>query len=211
MAVKQFPPVESADEHGILAIGGDLEVSTLILAYRGGIFPWPIDQAPLLWWAVPKRAILMLKDFHISRSLAKEVKRSPYEIRFNCNFREIISACGAVPRRRQRGESWITPEMIEGYSALFDAGYAYCVGAYDSGNLVGGVYGVRIERFVSAESMFHLKPNASKLCLVELFSRLPSEGIEWVDFQVINSFTKSLGAKEISRRKFMQMLSDLFS
>jgi len=211
MAIKEFPALESADDNGILAIGGDLEVPSLLLAYRSGIFPWPMQGYPLLWWAVPERAVLFLEEFHISRSLAKEIKRAPYRISFDTDFREIISNCSDVPRKSSNGMSWITKEMMDGYCALFEAGYAYCVGAYENDTLVGGLYGVKIDNFVSAESMFHLKPNASKVALAALVDQLRSKGIKWIDLQVINPFTESLGACEVSREEFMRMLSQVVS
>lgn len=208
MTIKAFPVVESADPSGVLAIGGDLEVESLLLAYRSGIFPWPMDDFPLLWWAVPKRALLYIEEFKISRSLVREIKRAPYEIKFNSNFRAVIEGCANAPRNSKHAGTWITPEMIEGYTNLHKAGFAYSIEAYKAGKLVGGLYGVQIERFVSAESMYHIAPNASKLCLVALVDKLRVEKIKWIDLQVINPFTKTLGAREVTRNKFMKLLAE---
>ena len=208
MAITAFPPVERADEHGVLAQGGDLSVPSLLLAYRSGVFPWPVENVPLLWWAVPQRAVLFTKDLLISRSLAKELKRARFTIRFNNDFPAVIQQCARMARPKQRG-TWITPQMISAYIDFFNAGYCYCVEAYLDQRLVGGLYGVLIGTFISAESMFHLETDASKICLHALIQHLRSQGVAWVDLQVLNPFTLKIGAQEVPRDTFMNMLQEV--
>ena len=205
MVVREFPPIETADEDGLLAMGGDLDVETLLLAYSQGIFPWPFSPSELAWFSPPKRAILMLRDFHVSRSLQKTIKQEFFEVRFDTDFREIISNCSSQERPGQVG-TWITSDMIDAYTNLFNQGNAFCVGAYNNQQLAGGVYGVRINRMYAAESMYFHEPNASKVALYHLVEKLQSSGITWIDCQVINPFLEKLGVREISRSDFLLRL-----
>lgn len=201
MVIKSFPPVEFADRSGLLAIGGDCTVDSLLLAYRNGIFPWEGD--PLLWFAPPKRAVLFLDNFHISRTLQKSIRKCSFDIKFNRQFRDIINRCAHASNRKGSLGSWLTQDMIDGYCNLYDHGYAYCIGAFSGSELVGGVYGVTINGFISAESMFYDEPNSSKLCLYSLVEFLKANNISWLDCQAINPFTRTLGVVEISREEFM--------
>ncbi|RMD86896.1 MAG: leucyl/phenylalanyl-tRNA--protein transferase [Candidatus Dadabacteria bacterium] len=210
MVVKSFPPVEMADENGILAAGGDLDVETLILAYSNGIFPWPHTGFPLLWFAPPLRAVLFLDELHISKRLARTRRNSTLTFSMNTDFNGVISNCAASTTRSQRG-TWITPEMEEAYCRLYEAGYAYSVEAYNGKRLVGGLYGVKIGKYWGGESMFFLERDASKLCFLYLMDHLKSEGIKWYDCQVINSLTESFGAREIPRDAFMNLLKKALS
>lgn len=203
MTIKEFPPIETANEYGLLAVGGDLEIASILLAYRSGIFPWPIDGI-LAWFAPPKRALLYFDDLHVSRSLTKFLKKETLEFKFNHDFAAVINLCSDVPRGGKG--TWITDEIIDAYIDLHKAGYALSFEAYYQGALVGGLYGVKIGNYFAAESMFHLKDNASKAVLVYTCVSLKKHGLEWLDCQVLNPFLKTMGAKEFSRSRFMRLL-----
>lgn len=208
MSIIKFPDINQADEHGLLAVGGDLEVSSLLLAYKNGIFPWPIsNHGPMTWFTPDPRGILLLKDFHIPRSLKKVIKKKPYEIKYNTNFPEVIHQCALSKNRNQsEPETWINHEIIKSYIDLFHAGYAYSIEAYDGDYLVGGMYGVTIAGFISGESMFYTEDNASKLCFVELMQKLQAKKVAFLDTQMTTAVVKSFGGAEIPRENFMQYL-----
>lgn len=207
MAIVSFPPVESADEHGLLAFGGDLEVQSLLLAYKQGIFPWPYSEFdPIAWFSPDPRGIIDFSELHVSSSLKKYLKKSPYKVTFNQDFENVIINCSMSDNRKEKN-TWITRKMIEGYIDLFYAGYAYSVDVYDEEDqLVGGLYGVKINHFISGESMFYKKTNASKIALLSIIEQAKQEGITWMDTQMVTDVTKSFGAKEISRELFLKRL-----
>ncbi len=207
MANKQFPSVEEADEHGIVAIGGDFEPETLIEAYRQGIFPWTVGGYPYVWFAPPMRAVLFFEDFHISQSLKKIRRKEPFTFRIDTNFDGVITGCARAKNRKHRG-TWLTPEYMNGYRALYERGYCHCIEAYEGEKLVGGIYGVSVGKLFSAESMFYTKPNASKLALCFLVDYLQERGVQWIDCQVLNEFTRDLGAVEIKRERFTAMVAE---
>lgn len=208
MAIVEFPPIESADEDGLLAIGGDLEVVSLIKAYSEGIFPWPISEDyPLAWFSPNPRGILKYEDLNISKSLKKLLKKKSFSVRFNQNFKAVIQACSKSQNRKGQSSTWITDEIIDGYIKLHKAGFAYSAEAYNKSNeLVGGVYGVALEGFVSGESMFYLESNASKVALVGLMEYLNNKGVHWIDTQMTTPVVENLGGKEIEREEFIKML-----
>lgn len=207
MAIADFPPVEQADEHGLLALGGDLELESLLLAYTRGIFPWPIsDEYPLAWFSPDPRGILAFDKLHISKSLRKFLKKNPYEIRFNTNFDAVIMNCAKVPRSDNQG-TWITEDIINSYINLHKQGFAYSVETYLDNVLVGGVYGVCINRFYSGESMFHTADNASKVALIALLYQLKQKDIGWLDTQMVTPVVESLGGVEIDREIYLKMLA----
>lgn len=203
-----FPDPEDADENGIVAFGGDLSPSRLMLAYRSGIFPWYSEGDPILWWSPDPRLILNLDDFKLRRSLRKRLKR--FEIRFDTAFSEVIRACSTVPRPGQEG-TWILPEMIEAYEALHALGYAHSVEAWQDGRLVGGLYGVAVGGTFCGESMFSHVSDASKAALAALVAHLKARGFEMIDAQVPTEHLKSLGAIEVSRTYFLKRLHELGS
>ncbi len=206
MAIIEFPPLNSADESGLLAIGGDLEVDSLVLAYTEGVFPWPIQkELPITWFSPNPRGVLFLDKLRISTSLKKFLKKSPYEIRFNTNFKEVISECAHLPRKLQTS-TWITEEIIKAYTNLFQHKLAYSVEAYLDNKLVGGVYGVCIGEIFSGESMFHKSDNASKVCLVHLIEKLKAKNIILLDTQMVTPVVKSLGGEEIEREEFVKII-----
>lgn len=201
-----FPPVESATEDGLVAIGGDMEVDTLVEAYRQGIFPWPLSpEFPLAWFSPDPRGVLDFAELHVPRSLEKFRRKHPYRIALNEGFESVIRLCAAVPRRDQV-QTWITPEIIHGYGQLFHQGLAWCASAWLGPRLVGGVYGVRLAGFRSGESMFTLEDNAGKLCLLEAIESFQHEGVAWLDVQMVTPVVEGLGGKYISRPEFLARL-----
>ena len=217
MAIDKFPPLESADPSGLLALGGDLEVESLVLAYQNGIFPWPIsDDYPLAWFSPDPRGLLEFSHLNIGKRLKRYLKNCPYRITCNKAFEEVIELCSKVPRSDQ-SSTWITEEIIEGYRNLFDQQLAYSIEVWDVENdkdkegesqLVGGVYGVCIHGIVSGESMFHTRTNASKFALVFLMLLLKRAGIDWLDTQMVTPVVESLGGHEVSRSDYIQMLKN---
>ncbi len=206
MAILAFPPIEESDEHGLLALGGDLEVESLLLAYSQGIFPWPInDEYPLAWFSPDPRGILAFDKLHLSKSFRKFLKKNPYEVKFNTNFEAVIMNCANVIRNDQPS-TWITEDIINAYIELHKLGFAYSVETYLDERLVGGVYGVCINRFYSGESMFHLEDNASKVALVSLMYMLKQKDIGWLDTQMVTPVVESLGGIEIPRETYIKML-----
>jgi leucyl/phenylalanyl-tRNA--protein transferase len=209
MPVARFPDPRKTGPEGLLALGGDLSPETLLVAYRQGIFPWPIEGAPALtWFSPPERGILDFSDLHLPRSLKLFAKKNPYVFSFDREFERVIDACQLAYRPDQPG-TWITPEMREAYVEFHSEGYAHSVEAWDpaSGELVGGLYGVYIDGAFAGESMFHHKPNASKLALLHLVQKLQAHGIDWMDIQVQTPHMERLGAKLIPRDDFLGRLS----
>ena len=202
-----FPPVETATEDGLVAIGGDLEVDTLITAYHQGIFPWPISlDYPLAWFSPDPRGIIELGEVHLSKSFTKFLKKNPYQVTFNQAFDKVIDQCARTYRKNQPS-TWITPDIIEGYEKLFKQELAYSVEIWQGTELVAGLYGVCMGDFVSGESMFTKEDNASKYALYSLILRLKDKGIHWLDTQMVTPVVEGFGGKYISRPEFLQMLS----
>ena len=199
-----FPNPLDASEEGVVAYGGDLSPSRLMLAYRSGIFPWYSAKDPILWWSPDPRLILELDEFKLNRSLRKKIPQ--FEIRFDSAFSSVIRECSIAPRRGQNG-SWIVPEMIEAYEELHVLGYAHSVEAYQEGILVGGLYGVSVGGVFCGESMFAKVSDASKVAFAVLVEHLKMWGYDFIDCQVPTNHLKSLGAKEVSRGFFLQRLS----
>ena len=199
-----FPPPELADPDGLLAVGGDLSCERLLLAYSMGIFPW-YDRHPILWWSPHPRFILELEELHISRRLSRTLRNSDFEIVIDQAFENVVDACAQTPRKAGPG-TWITAEMKDAYTRLFELGFAHSVECRRKGNLVGGIYGVCLGRCFFGESMFHKETDASKTALVHLVKYLKNRDFELFDCQIANDHLRSLGAKEISRKEFLQRL-----
>ncbi len=203
----EFPPATSADRDGLVAVGGDLSVERLLLAYRSGIFPWPIFHDDLMTWFSPDpRAILELDQLHVSRSLTKVLRRGTFEISINQDFSAVVDGCGAPAP--DRPSTWITREMKQAYLRLHREGYAHSVEARVEGTLVGGLYGVAIGGFFAGESMFSTVTNASKVALVALVERLRSRGFALLDIQQTTPHLVSMGASEVPRKRYLQRLGE---
>jgi leucyl/phenylalanyl-tRNA---protein transferase len=201
-----FPPVEYAQEDGLLAVGGDLSPDRLVAAYGNGIFPWYGDGDPVLWWSPDPRFVLFIKELHVSRSMRQFIKKEALQITFDKAFQEVIYSC-SKPRPGQNG-TWITREMREAYVHLYRLGLAHSVEAWKEGTLVGGLYGVSLGLVFFGESMFSLEPNASKAALIRVHSFLSARGFILIDCQVESHHLGTLGARFIDRAKFSQILQD---
>lgn len=199
-----FPPVEGAQD-GIVAVGGDLSPERLLLAYQSGIFPWYSEEDPIIWHAPEQRFILLPEDLHISKSMHRVLNSGRYSVTFDTNFSFVINQCASVERKEQNG-TWITGEMIDAYSELNNLGYAHSVEVWQDGEIVGGLYGVSLGKIFFAESMFHTTSNASKVALIKLVELLKHHDFHFIDAQVHTTHLESLGAKNISRHEFMQLL-----
>ncbi len=203
----QFPPVDQADEDGLLAMGGDLEVATLKLAYASGIFPWPVAGMPLLWFAPPRRAILEFSEFRIPQRLQRYLKQVNFEFRVDTNFEAVIRGCALSRNRGGERGTWITKEMVAAYIKFHRYGFAHSFEVWNARNeLVGGLYGVWMGKFFAGESMFYKETNASKFALIQTVNYLKQSGLSWMDVQVLTPLLKSFGAKEIPRANFMKKL-----
>lgn len=196
-----FPPCHHAEPDGLLAVGGDLSPERLLLAYRMGIFPWYSHETPILWWCPNPRLVLFPGEIRISKSLQRVLKRQRYRVSFDRSFRSVIEACGSVRRKGGEG-TWIVPEMIDAYCRLHGLGFAHSVESWDGDALAGGLYGVALGRVFFGESMFALKPDASKVAFVHLVHRLREEGYVLIDCQIATEHLKRLGAREIPRDLF---------
>jgi leucyl/phenylalanyl-tRNA--protein transferase len=207
MVITRFPPVDSADEHGLLAIGGDLEPESVLLAYKSGIFPWPLDEETLAWFSPPDRAVLFLDEFHISRRLRRTLKSSRFTTKRDNDFRTVIQRCAEMKNRGDQEGTWITREIINAYTTLHSMGFTHSFESYLDGELVGGLYGIQIGRFFAAESSFFRVPEASKIAMFSMVEYLRDEGISWFDCQVLTPFSEGFGAREISRHEYMRLLA----
>ncbi|WP_324172316.1 leucyl/phenylalanyl-tRNA--protein transferase [Sulfurimonas sp.] len=201
-----FPDASEANEDGILVWGGDLNPSRLLRAYQSGIFPWYAQNDPILWWSPNPRLIMELDDFKLSKSLKKSMKK--FEYKFDSNFTQVMKKCKEVPRNDQNG-TWISDDIIEAYSTLFDMGIAHSVESYLDGELVGGAYGVVVGKVFCGESMFANTNDASKSAYAILIKHLKEWGYDFIDCQVPTNHLKSLGAKEVNRAYFIERLKSV--
>jgi leucyl/phenylalanyl-tRNA---protein transferase len=209
----RFPPAESADEYGIVLVGGKLRTDWITAAYRRGIFPWPISagrRSVLAWFSPDPRALIEHENLHISRRLARRLRSGHFQITFDQAFEQVIACC-AAPRDDDDGEAsggtWIIPELAHAYCELHTLGIAHSVEVWQQGELVGGLYGVAFGGYFSGESMFHRVTDASKIALVSMSRHLQRQGFSMFDVQLLTSHLASLGATEISRAHYLQRLS----
>lgn len=203
-----FPKPEEATVDGLLAIGGNLSIDRLLLAYNSAIFPWFEDDQPILWWSPDPRMVLFPEKFKISKSLRKTLNNEKFKITFNQNFAEVINNCATVPRKGQAG-TWITEEMQEAYIALHKAGHAISVEVWENDKLVGGLYGIDLpqKKVFCGESMFSLVSEASKVAFYHLSEYSKTKNYKFIDCQIYNEHLESLGAEEIGREEFLILLS----
>ena len=206
MPILRFPDPRHTGPEGVVALGGDLHPDSLRLAYSQGIFPWPMEGMPLLWFCPPERAILDFARLHIPRSLARERRRSRLTFTIDRAFDQVIEGCQGARRPGQEG-TWITPAMRQAYCRFHRLGYAHSAEAWDEGgNLVGGIYGVAVEGTFAGESMFYRQPYASKLAMLHLIDHLGSRGLDWMDIQMMTPHMQAMGAREIPRDVFLRRL-----
>jgi len=205
-----FPPPELAEDDGLLAVGGDLSVDRLVLAYSMGIFPWYSDGYPILWWSPDPRLILIPQELKVSRSLRQTIKKGMYTITIDKAFEQVISNCAGIRRGEDDG-TWITGEMKEAYILLHKAGYAHSVEAWNGDELAGGLYGVILGRAFFGESMFAKKSDASKVAFVKFTEFLAKRGFDLIDCQVTTRHLINFGAREVPRTEFLKMLKKALS
>ncbi len=202
----EFPPTELAfqEPNGLLAAGGDLSPAQLIAAYQRGIFPWFDDSQPILWWSPDPRLVLFPNELHISKSMAKLLRRKTFSVSTDKAFLRVLHAC-AEARPGQDG-TWITQDIINAYTQLHDLGYAHSVEVWQDDQLVGGLYGIAMGRIFFGESMFSRRSNASKVGFIHLVTALQRLDFALIDCQVHTGHLASMGAREIDRQTFENYL-----
>ena len=201
----EFPPAWLARSDGLLCIGGDLSCERLVLAYKNGIFPWFSENEPILWWSPDPRLVLFPTDINISRSLRKKLRKNPFHITLDKAFEQVIKAC-SQPRKNGHEGTWLVEEMIDAYIELHALGIAHSVETWEGGRLVGGLYGISLGRSFFGESMFSRVSDASKAALVALAAHLAQHDFDLIDCQVTTDHLLNMGAKEIPRHLFLEIL-----
>lgn len=202
-----FPHPRQASSDGLLAVGGDLSVERLLLAYNWGIFPWFTLGDPILWWHPNPRFVLFPQKLRVSKSMRPYFNQQKYTVTYNQAFSDIIRACSSTPRMGQES-TWITPDMIKAYENLHEAGFAHSVEVWQGKELVGGLYGIGIGKVFFGESMFTKASNASKFGFISLVRDLQKKGFELIDCQQETQHLASLGAEAISRADFLAHLKE---
>jgi len=202
-----FPPADMADEDGLLAIGGDLSTERLLLAYRNGIFPWFNEDEPICWWSPDPRFVLYPAELNVTNSMKTVLNNGKFRFTVNRAFQQVIQNCKTTARKDQDG-TWISPTMQKAYIDLHIQGFAYSAETWMDGELVGGLYGIRLGHIFFGESMFSLQNNASKFAFIKYVQQLQKENIQLIDCQVYTQHLESLGARMISRDFFTKILTD---
>lgn len=205
-----FPPPDTAlrEPDGLLALGGDLEPARLLAAYAAGIFPWSSPGEPLLWWSPDPRTVFDTATFRLSRGNRRALRGSGWQVRMDTDFARVIARCADVPRAGQRG-TWIDAAMQAAYIRLHHLGHAHSIEVFDGGTLVGGLYGVSVGRMFYGESMFSLRPAASKLALAAACHWLSRWDMPLLDAQVHNPHLALLGARSLPRATFLEAAGEL--
>lgn len=201
-----FPDPRDAPDHGLLAVGGHFAPHVLLAAYSRGIFPWPSELFPHAWYSPDPRFVLLPDEVHLSRSLRKTLRQGTFEVTFDRAFPEVMARCAAAERRGQDG-TWISHELQRGFLALHRLGYAHAVEAWQDGKLVGGVYGLALGGVFCGESMFALRPDASKVAFAHLLEHLRRQAFHFIDCQVHTPHLERFGAREIRRDEFLDRLA----
>jgi len=205
----EFPDPRQSTSEGLVAVGGRLSPDMLLAAYRKGIFPWPQDDMPMLWFSPDPRGVIDFSEVHIPRSLEKFRRKvsDSWTFTVNKSFRAVMDECGKQKRPGQAG-TWIIPSMPPAYQRLHAQGYALSVECWENDELIGGIYGVDLGYYFSGESMFFKRTNASKLSLLYLMDHLKTRGLTWMDVQMVTPVIESLGGKYISREQFLHRISE---
>ncbi len=204
-----FPPVHLSEPDGLLAIGGDLSKERLLAAYRLGIFPW-YEGAEILWWCPDPRFVLYPDELKVSKSMRSVIRKGDFRFTINKAFTEVITHCREVSRQGQDG-TWISHDVLNAYTLLHGEGYAHSAETWLDGQLVGGLYGIRMGKVFFGESMFSLVSNASKFAFINYVEELKSDGVAIIDCQVYTQHLESLGARMIPRVEFIETLKQLIS
>ena len=199
-----FPPVHLAEPDGLLAIGGDLSTQRLLAAYKNGIFPW-YEGEHILWWSPDPRFVILPSELKVSHSMKQLLKQHAFEFSVNQAFQQVIHECKIAKRKGQAG-TWITEEVEKAYGKLHESGHAISAEVWKNGELVGGLYGLKIGKVFFGESMFSKESNASKYAFISLVQQLKEEDIKLIDCQVYTHHLESLGAKMIPREEFIELL-----
>ncbi len=203
----EFPPVETANGDGLLAIGGDLSPDRLLAAYTQGIFPWFNEDSLVLWWSPDPRMILFPEKVRITRSMLKVMESGRFTLTKNRRFESVMDHCASIARKGQEG-TWITDSMKAAYLHLFRKGYARSFEVWDGTTLAGGLYGVDLGRVFCGESMFSLQKDASKFAFIHLALEAQIIGYRFIDCQVYTRHLESMGAERVSRAVYMRMLRE---
>ena len=201
-----FPPLDMADEDGLLAIGGDFSTERLLLAYRKGIFPWYNFGEPICWWSPDPRFVLFPGELKVSKSMQTVLNNDKFRFTVNRNFAGVIQNCKTISRKEQGG-TWISPPIQKAYTLLHELGHAHSAETWMNGELVGGLYGIRIGKIFFGESMFSKEKNASKYAFINYVQRLQQEKVQLVDCQVYTQHLESLGARMIDRDSFTGIIT----
>ena len=201
----EFPSPHLASEEGLLAVGGDLTLKRLLMAYSMGIFPWYSADEPIMWWSPNPRLVLYPREIRISKTLKKIIKKRLFQVTMDSNFLQVITQCAQV-RLNKNESTWIIKDMIDAYCELHESGFAHSVEAWHKGELAGGLYGVSLGRCFFGESMFTLVNNASNVALVQLVEYLNSLSFDMIDCQINTKHLTRFGAIEFPREHFLKKL-----
>jgi len=201
----KFPNPEHTNDDGLLCVGGPLNTETLLSAYSQGIFPWPQEGYPILWFSPPERGVLFFDQMKIPDSTLRVLKKNIFTVTYNQNFKQVISECAEVHRQRQEG-TWISKDMIKAYVELFENKQALSVEVWFKNELVGGLYGVYIKSIFSGESMFYKKSEASKVAIFHMVEFLKQKGVDWMDTQMVTPVLAQFGAQSIDRKIYLELL-----
>lgn len=205
----KFPdPEDGTMVDGLVAVGGRLDVGTLYHAYRQGIFPWPQEGLPMLWFSPEERGVLFFDELHVPRRAKGLLKPDPgLHFAENTAFRRVVEACQRQPRPGQAG-TWILPEMVDAYENFHRAGFARSFEVWRGDDLIGALYGVFVEGVFSGESMFHVEDDASKRALLFAVERLRAEGLRWIDTQMVTPVVAAFGGRLVDRAEYLEMLRE---
>lgn len=209
-ATYNFPEVKTATEQGLVAIGGNLSIGTLLNAYKKGIFPWYNPGETIQWFSPDPRFVLFPEKIKISHSMRNVINQRPFRFTVDTDFASVVHNCRTAKRTREEG-TWISDEIEEAYNGLFKKGFAHSAEAWQNNELVGGLYGVLIDKVFFGESMFAKKSNASKFAFIKWVEVLKKNGVELIDCQIYTPHLESLGAGFIPRKDFMNLLEKLIA
>lgn len=202
-----FPSPELTTPEGLIAVSDIITTEALLEAYSFGIYPWPMEESPMLWFSPPERGVIEFADFHAPRSLQKWMRQEKLEFTWNTRFTDVIESCKQAPRPGQGG-TWITEGLRRAYIEFHREGYAHSLECWSGGELIGGMYGVYVAGVFCGESMFYKKSNASKACLVYSVDFLGKRGLTWMDTQMLSPTVEAMGGRAIPRAEFLARLED---